>query len=275
MTETISHEKLTETKPLFVDTLNNVATAPKEELEERLAMETYELLVSPEKGLANLVDNLSELYRDRSLYKTFQNGRSIEEATQFATRNKDETLIEEVYTITDTYGPNNKDWQTRQYVIDRYDFDTASGQPERHKIVIDEAGDMDVYEYNRMGAQKLIRDDEEYRVAGTYVSEALLSASLNADENLIASAHELAIPVRTKVERNEANMDAKQKLVAFQAEMGEAFAGIDQPQSRVGQRQLHEHLLAQKEWMHQEVAAVSAPSSSDHFVGYTDYTRGE
>lgn len=248
MTQVATGEYLRGAQIEFTDKLNAVALLPKEQIEDRLAMEAYETLIAPERHLPRLVDNLSEVYRDRTERTQQQRGYNTEEVTQFATRNSTDEYIEEIYTVVDTYGPNNKGWLSKHYILDRFDFDTDPQNPSRIKICIDPDVETRVYRYGDDGRPELLSGDEAYTTMGTFVSEALLSASLMADESL-AQRVDVAIPVRTKEQREVANADAKHKLLMYHTALGRAVSGIADLRTDDGMRRLHEHYMAQSDWM--------------------------
>ncbi len=247
MTEVATGEYLNGAHNDITDKLNMVALLPREQVDERLAMEAYEALIAPERRLPQLVDGLSEVYQDRAMHQRMQRGYNTEEVTQFATRNRTDEYLQELYTVVDTYGPLNKGWLSRHYILDRFDFDSDPSNPTHIKICISPDIGAQVYRYGSDGQREMLKGDEAYTVMGTFVSEALLSASLMADESL--AGQETAIPVRTRKQREIANADAKQKLVVYHTELEQAVHEINDLRTDEGQAKLHRHYMSQPDWM--------------------------
>lgn len=244
MTTVASGERLSVSELTFTDKLNEVAMLPMDRIDDHLAMEAYEILLQPEKRLPGLVDGLSDLYIDRCATHRMQYRGKVEESVQFATRDRTESYLEELYTIVDTYGPNNKGWQSRSYILDRFVKDASTGDVARYKICIDPEVAVRTYTYNEVGQAQLLNEDEAYVVLGSFVSEALLSASLMADESL-AGRSDIAVPVRTAEQRAAANADAKAKLQRHHTELGAVVSSIPNITTDYGQQLLHEHYMSQ------------------------------
>lgn len=248
MTELATPERIKVPENTFANKLNQVAQLPPEQIKEYLSMESYEMLLAPEKRLPALVDDLSDIYIDRCNVARMEYRGCMEEVVQFATRDQTDSYLQELYTIINRYGPDNKTWESRSYILDRFELDAPDGKPQHYKICIDPEVEVRTYRFDVDGQMKLLADDDSYRVLGQYTSEALLSASLMADESL-AGREDIAIHVRTPEERDIANADAKRKLTVFHEELARAVADIPDMRTDYGQKLLHEHYMRQRDWM--------------------------
>lgn len=197
MSETIVHsspEKENAYPGSILEAAEELArSASPEEAEEAIDRAIEAWRDNPAEHILNSVEELAEVYRDRTDNEVYYKSDGVIEFTSFATRDHTESEIEEVYDIYDEFDNNNKDWKQRTVSVTMYKPDA-----DHHTDIVVRNGEVsvvNVYEGNRRvpldGEQK---DDAVFE----FFNRSLVATAKNE--------------LRTDEERAAAHADAKRKF---------------------------------------------------------------